>query len=226
VSKYLKTRFKKEKIYLMAHSGGTFSGIQAVAKAPELFEAYLAVAQITNQLESEQAAYKFMLEEYQKRNDRKMLRKFKKYSIDDINSPSYKVFRDKPMHQLGIGTTREMKSVVKGIFVPVMTNSDYTFREKVNIWRGKHYTSKVAGLWNKLVYINLLEKINQIKIPIYFFHGVYDYTVSYPLAYQFFEALESPHKAFYTFDQSAHSPFLEEPEKFEKIIINDVIKNQ
>jgi len=35
----------------MAHSGGTFIGIQAVAKAPELFHAYIAMAQISNQLE-------------------------------------------------------------------------------------------------------------------------------------------------------------------------------
>ena len=226
VSKYLKSRFKKDKIYLMAHSGGTFIGIQAVAKAPELFKAYLTVAQITHQLESEQAAYRYMLEEYQRRNDKKMLGKFAKYTIDDINTPSYKVFRDKPMHQLGIGTTREMKSVVKGIFIPVMTNSDYTFKEKMNVWRGKHFTSKKAGLWNELVYINLIEKIKHIKIPIYFFHGVFDLTVSYPLAYQFFESIDSPHKVFYTFEQSAHSPFLEEPEKFEKIIINDIIQNK
>lgn len=35
VTDYLRDRFSKEKIYLMAHSGGTFIGLQAAARAPE-----------------------------------------------------------------------------------------------------------------------------------------------------------------------------------------------
>ena len=34
VTNYLRQRFAKEKIYLMGHSGGTFIGIQAAARAP------------------------------------------------------------------------------------------------------------------------------------------------------------------------------------------------
>ena len=37
VTNYLRDRFSKEKIYLMAHSGGTFIGLQAAARAPELY---------------------------------------------------------------------------------------------------------------------------------------------------------------------------------------------
>ena len=37
VTNYLRNRFGKEKIYLMAHSGGTFIGLQAAARAPELY---------------------------------------------------------------------------------------------------------------------------------------------------------------------------------------------
>ena len=36
VTNYLRQRFGQEKIYLMGHSGGTFIGIQAAARAPEL----------------------------------------------------------------------------------------------------------------------------------------------------------------------------------------------
>ena len=34
VTSYLRDHFGKEKIYLMAHSGGTFIGLQAAAQAP------------------------------------------------------------------------------------------------------------------------------------------------------------------------------------------------
>jgi hypothetical protein len=45
------------------------------------------------------------------------------------------------------------------------------------------------------------------------FHGIYDYTCSYAEAKSYFEKLKAPLKGFYTFEQSAHSPVFEEPEK-------------
>ena len=64
VTNYLRNRFDKEKIYLMGHSGGTFIGIQAAARAPELYYAYIGVAQMSNQLKSEKLAYDYMLEQF------------------------------------------------------------------------------------------------------------------------------------------------------------------
>ncbi len=223
VTNYLRDRFNQEKIYLMAHSGGTFIGIQAAAKAPELFHAYIGMAQITNQLESEQLAYKYMVEQFTQRGDKGMLRNFEKFSIQDINTSSYQAMRDTPMHKLGIGTTRKMTSVINGIFLPVMLNKEYTLREKINIWRGKAFTIKTANLWNKLVVTDLTQTIQQLDLPVYFFEGIYDYTVSYTLTKSYFEALKAPLKGFYTFNNSAHSPLFEETEAAKKIIETDVL---
>ena len=223
VSNYLRERFDQDKIYLMAHSGGTFSGIQAAAKAPELFHAYLAMAQISNQLESEKLAYKYMVEQFTQLGNQKMLRKFRQYTVNQLNSPDYYVMRDAPMHQLGIGTTRAMKSVISGVFWPVMLNKEYSFTEKINIWRGKAFTTKTVGLWNKLVQTDLTQKVKKLDIPVYFFHGKHDYTTNYQLAKDYFEILQAPVKRFYTFEQSAHSPLFEEPEKMAQILQKDIL---
>lgn len=223
VSNYLRKRFNEDKIYLMAHSGGTFIGIQAAARAPELFHAYLAMAQITNQFESEKLAYKYMVERFTQLGAQKMLRKFRKYPVDKINTPDYYVMRDAPMHRLGIGTTRAMKSVISGVFWPVMLNKEYTLAEKINIWRGKAFTTKTVGLWNKLVQTDLTKKVEKLDIPVYFFHGKHDYTTNYQLAKDYFEKLQSPVKRFYTFEQSAHSPLFEEPEKMKFILKNEIL---
>src|SRR5512135_1021921 len=42
----LRRRFGKDRIYLMGHSGGSFLGMHAVALAPELYHAYIGVAQM------------------------------------------------------------------------------------------------------------------------------------------------------------------------------------
>jgi pimeloyl-ACP methyl ester carboxylesterase len=48
----------------MGHSWGTFLGIQAAARAPEFYHAYIGMSQISQQLESEKLAYEYMLEQY------------------------------------------------------------------------------------------------------------------------------------------------------------------
>lgn len=225
-AKYLKQKFGKDKIYLMAHSGGTFAAIQAADRAQELFHAYIAVSQISNQLKSEKMAYKYMIEQFTEANDKKTLRKFSPFSPENLDNPKYYVMRDAPMHKLGIGTTREMKSVVKGVFIPVMLCREYTLKEKINIWRGKYLITAKAGLWSKLVKTDLKQKVTELKIPIYFFGGKYDYTTSSSLAREYFMQIEAPLKGFYTFENSAHSPIFEEPLKAEDIIVKDVLNNE
>jgi hypothetical protein len=53
--------------------------------------------------------------------------------------------------------------------------------------------------------------------------AVHDYIVSYPLAKAYFDRLEARVKGFYTFKQSAHTPFFEEPEKTREILRADVL---
>jgi pimeloyl-ACP methyl ester carboxylesterase len=65
--------------------------------------------------------------------------------------------------------------------------------------------------------------VTRLDVPVYFFHGVYDYTVSYPLAKSYFNQLEAPMKGFYTFKHSAHTPFFEEPERTREILRVDVL---
>ena len=62
------------------------------------------------------------------------------------------------------------------------------------------------------------------EIPVYLFHGIYDYTTSYTLAKDYIEKLEAPVKGFYTFENSAHSPLFEEPVRMQKILSEDVLK--
>ncbi|HLN53558.1 MAG TPA: alpha/beta hydrolase [Lentimicrobium sp.] len=223
MANYLRHRFNREKIYLMAHSGGTMAGILTAQRAPELFRAYLAISQISNQMESEKLAYKYMIDEFTKAGDKRMLRRFKKYPVDHLNTPSYYVMRDLPMHKLGIGTTHKMRSVVTGVFIPVMLSRELTLKEKINVWRGKALITKTAGLWDKLVRTDLTQKVTEFKIPVYFFSGAYDYTVSSKLAEDYFEKIKAPVKKFYLFEHSAHSPLFEEPEKMRSILEKEVV---
>ncbi len=222
VTNYLRKRFGQDKIYLMGRSGGTFIGIHVAAQAPELYKAYIGIAQMSDHLKSERMAYEYMLKEYRDAGNSKMLRKLEASPVTDKIPNEYLKLRDKAMHAIGVGTTRKMRSIVSGIFFPSLACRDYTITEKMNLWRAKAQAG-VHPLWNTILATDLSKQVPTLEIPVYFMHGTYDYTVSYTLAQDYFEKLKAPLKGFYTFSQSAHSPMFEEPERFRDILQNDVL---
>ena len=168
-----------------------------------------------------------MLKQYIENGNQKMVRKLELVPVPLSGgiSDSYLSLRDESMHSLGIGTTHDMKSVITGILLPAFTCREYTITEKINMWRGKT-RSGVSILWNKMLVTDLAVQVPKIDIPVYFFHGVFDYTVSYVLAKDYFEKLKAPLKGFYTFKQSAHSPLFEEPERMKQIFQEDILKGK
>ena len=208
VSRYLCQRFNQEQIYLMAHSAGTFTAIQAVAKEPKLYKAYIGMGQITNQTQSEKLACEYMIKYYTKKGEISKVQKLKDY----YGTSKYNRIRDAYMHQAGIGTTRKMPSVITEIVFSEMTQPAYTMTEKMNIWRGKllgGHSKVQEDIWAT----DLSKIITKLEVPTYFFSGIYDYTVNYKMAQAYLEQIEAPIKDFYLYENSAHSPIFEEPEK-------------
>lgn len=223
VTRYLRRRFGQERIYLMGHSGGTFLGIQAAARAPELFSAYIGMAQMSRQLRSEKLAYDDMIEQYRARGDTRMVRRLEAAPVtQDGVPPAYLRVRDQAMHGLGAGTTRDMRSIVDGIFLASLRSRQYTLGEKIDLWRGKA-SSGVSCMWDEMLATDLADRVPEVGVPVFFLHGVHDLTCSYAEAQAYFDELRAPLKGFYTFTGSAHSPILEEPEKARMILRDDVL---
>jgi pimeloyl-ACP methyl ester carboxylesterase len=224
VTQYLRKRFGKQRIYLMGHSGGTFIGIQVAARHPELYEAYVGVAQVTYQLESERLAYLYMLEQFRERGDARMVKRLEAapVTLSGGTPAGYVAIRDQAMHALGIGTMHEMHSLVMGLLIPSFLFREYTLSEKVTLWRAKS-RSGISVVWAELVATDLRQTVTKVGIPIYFVHGRHDYTVSYVLARDYLNRIEAPVKGFYTFESSAHSPLFEEPAAMNRVMREDVL---
>lgn len=223
VTNYLRDRFGKEKIYLLGHSWGSFLGIQVAAKEPNLFHAYIGMAQVAYQLRSEMAARTHMLSAYQALGDTAMVRKLEAatISLPDGLSEAWMRVRDKAMHGLGVGTTRDMRSVFTGVFLPVWRNPAYTLSEKIAFWRGMTWSRQF--LWEEVLRTDLADRVGQLEIPLYFFIGQHDYTTNRDLAHDYFLRINAPMKGFYTIHDSAHSPLFEEPERARAILRRDVL---
>lgn len=227
VATSLKQRYDKSKIYLMAHSFGTYIGLNVAAQHPELFYAYIPISQMCNQHQSEYDAYDYMLNIYRQQKNKKKVKTFEKCNIKESEKTYERyctsMLRDQSMHGLGIGTTRDMKSIISGIILPSLVSKSYSLKERINIWRGKIFSQNATvakEAWN----FNAFDEIKKLHVPIYFLAGRYDYTCCYHLQKAYFDQISAPQKAFYTFDNSAHSPLFEEPEKAMQILLKNVLE--
>jgi pimeloyl-ACP methyl ester carboxylesterase len=168
-----------------------------------------------------------MMDQYLANGNSKMVVELNKYPILENESlilPFFNsVLRDKAQHDLGIGTMHNMRSIIKDVFLPVWTCKAYTIREKLNIWISKFSFLKKTGLRSEIIQSDITTQVPRLEIPVYFFSGKYDLTVNKDLSKEYLKKIEAPVKGFYTFNESAHSPMFEEPQKLKEILIKDVL---
>ncbi len=226
MTEYLKSRFNQEKIYLMGHSWGSYLGVETISKYPENYWAYIGIGQVTHQLESEKLAYDYMLQHAMEINDNaavKSLQKFDKNTADFPNIDYLLSARTTLMNKYGIGMTHENASMMTLVW-DLLFFKGYTFSEKGNYPKGSMLA--LNTLLNSFMYNNLFEGVLSFPIPVYIVQGQYDYQVSYTLAREWFDKIEAPKKAFFTFENSAHSPNMEEYEKFVEIVREIALKKR
>ena len=121
-----------------------------------------------------------------------------------------------------MGHTRDIDSVVTGIFLPIWRVRAYTLGDKINVWRGKLWSRPF--FWEELLRDDLSTRLTTFELPVYFFVGRYDQTASPALSRAYFDAIDAPVKGFYEFENSAHSPLFEEPKRATEILLQDVLR--
>lgn len=223
VTNYLRGRFGVDKIYLAGHSWGSFLGVHTVSQYPELYAAFIGIGQVTDQLESEKLGYDHMLGTAKAQGDKKSLDKLAKYTLAGPESitTEYLMLRSSILGKQGNGVYHIPRSALS-LLLSVLRAKEYTLSDIYGYAMGSLLSLKSPA--NEAVMAtNLRETLTEVDVPVYICHGAYDRQVSYALAKEYFELLEAPEKRFYTFERSAHSPFLEEPEEFMRIIREDVL---
>lgn len=221
MTEYLLKRFKKNKIYLLGHSWGTYLGVKTIEKYPELYSAYIGVGQMTNQGESEKNAYDYMLSYAEKINDTDAIAKLKKYPKHAPDFPRFdymKTVRSELLNKYGIGITREGMSMTDAATY-LFRFKGYTIPEKINYVRGMNFSIR------NIQADYFIDFSKPIEVPVYIIQGKFDYQTSYEVAKKYFKNVKAPKKEFITFENSAHSPLIEEPEKFTRTVQNIVEQN-
>jgi hypothetical protein len=101
---------------------------------------------------------------------------------------------------------------------------EYTILDKLHYAEGAIFSQ--IYLVRYMIDTDLNKTLNEQFIPVYIFQGLHDHQTSYRIAKEYFDHLKAPVKKFYTFNNSAHSPHIEEYDEFEKIVKTDVLGSQ
>ena len=220
LSQYLTKRFNKERIYIMGHSWGSLLGILTAWQYPELYLAYFGIGQVAHQFRGEQISFEWDKEQAWKNNDNKSVKRLDRLSFPDSLASSkewinFLMVERKYVNKFGGGTTRDITGMWPLVKI-VLKTREYTISDKLSFMNGSIFS--LQHMWNEVIHANLFNEIDNIQLPVYFFHGKYDFTTPYSVAKEFYYQLKAPEKGFFTFENSAHSPVMEEVEKFNSIV--------
>lgn len=202
---YISKRFGKEKVILMGHSYGTYLGTMAAYKAPEKYEAYIGIGQMSNMQESEIDNLNNTISEAKKAGNTE--------DVKYLEGVAEKIHAGEAVTPRGYvykygGATRLIN----------MSDGDILLSREYNLLDFIRYNNGAANSQERLVKETLdkpLSKIvTKLELPFYFVMGKYDAMTSSNAAKKYFDMLEEDQKGFISFEESAHYPQFEEKEKF------------
>ncbi|WP_010095631.1 alpha/beta fold hydrolase [Ornithinibacillus scapharcae] len=222
ITNYLRGKFHKEKIYICGHSWGTLIGSIVASKYPKYFHAYIGVGQFGRHFESNRHTYDFLLETAKIRGDKRAAKDIQSVTFDKhfYRNQGYRRILGRYLNKYGGGAKRTGYSNWQGI-KELFTCRQYSWRERFNIPKGIYFS--YDSLCEIMAEADATLLAPRFDIPVFIIHGLHDYQTSYKEARRFFEQVESPMKRFYTFEDAAHSPFLEDQERFLQIIKTDIL---
>lgn len=222
LAQLLQNRFQQPKIFVLGHSTGTVIGVLLAAKHPEAVRAYVGISQVADLKESENILYAFAVRTAAKENDRKA-----QQELHEIGPPPFARAKQLQISQKWVNH-----------FAPDPFGADATGRWKLLFFspactlgdlRRMVVGAKFSfdALWHEFFAVNLFEEVPRLDVPVFFLQGRNDHVVTAEVAAKYFETLSATRgKQFIWFDHSAHWPQLEEPEKFGKIMVEQVLSSR
>ena len=219
----LKDRYHKNKIYLMGHSWGSAVGLTLIKKYPNDFYKYVGIGQVVDMAQNEKLSYQYTLDAAIKDNNKEAITELQKiksnYKKDIPNDINALHIQRKWLDYYGGATygERNADKIFRGI-----TAEEYALYDKNKSEESQNFSMKY--LWSEVMKINFLKTATELKVPVYFFTGKHDYNAVCKLVEEYYKVLKAPYKEIVWFENSAHFIPFEEPEKFNKLIIEKLLQ--
>lgn len=215
----LRQRFNQEKVVLLGHSWGTIPGTIYAAQYPDKVAAYVGVAQIANMPQGDSYTYNFALSEASRLGDTRAIE-----ALREIGPPPYATVDGR----LETGRWVEKyggvyhSDLTTGKLILTALGADETnLMDLVRFGRGNRFS--LEQLEDEHSTARLDEDYLVFDVPVLFLLGRHDHHVPAVLAADYFDRTTAPCKRLVWFEQSAHNPPFEEPDKFNLVLTEDLM---
>ena len=209
----LRARFHTEKVILSAHSWGTVLGTKLAVRCPEKIAAYVAQGMFIDGSENELESYLFCVREAERTGNKRAIKQLAGIRPEKGRYPSDKamMIQRNYLAKFGGGTYKKREGLFRSLLLPLLRSPEYKLRDIPKYAKGGLYLSKT--LWNDVVAVSF-QNISSLSVPLIVTQGAHDYNTPTKIAEEWFSQVQAPFKKWITFEESAHSPIFEEPEKW------------
>ncbi|MBN1424099.1 alpha/beta hydrolase [Candidatus Fermentibacteria bacterium] len=203
----LRARFDQQRIYILGHSWGSYLGLLAVQGHPEYYAAYIGMGQLAGTRDDVHALQReFLYHAAKMTGDTALQARFADESV---------VITDDDLFRSGgeLYASRSFWPLLKtGLAAP-----EYTLRDVMSVKKGADLVSREMKY--DVVAKPLDGEIRKVDVPVFFFLGRSDFNTPSQLAAQYLDRLDAPLKELVWFEESAHFPFFEEPDRFHRELL-------
>ncbi len=206
---YLQSTLGADKVYLVGHSHGSYIGALLAARRPALVQAFIGVGQVadmTREIEIQDAYLRRQMTGLGLPSDT---------PLTDANREDFLFKTGSEIHN----ATSFAPLILTGLLAP-----EYSLSDVMKVKDGSAFSSK--HMKRDLIDGPLLANVTRFEMPVYFFMGAHDLVTPVSLAQEYFELVDAPAKSWVEFENSAHFPFFEEPEKFAEMMARVVEETQ
>jgi len=206
------------KNFILGHSWGSLVGVWAVQRRPDLFYAYVGTGQLVHRDRQEKISYDWVVEQAKTAGDSEALQELATLHLPYTTQAEFALQRDwlSKYH----GDTYQFKRE-EALLPTKILGPEYSLLTKLR-YQDCFDKSREYLLQDRLN-IDLLSKIHEFKVPVYFFLGRHDYNTPTALVQEWAKQLKAPHLEIVWFENAGHSLDVEVPQEFQWKLIEKLL---
>lgn len=212
VTRYLTAEFGQDRIWMMGESWGSALGLMMIREQPDLYRGFIGTGQMVSFLDTEIIDYNLAIADLR--------------SIGDHAAADRLVQQGPPPYTSGVALkTNAYLSPLYGTMARTGQLNPTPFSTMEGPY-GVEYglVDKFAWFWGlyrtfdtfypDLYPVDLRTTAVDLAVPVFIFHGAYDYNAPKSLVEDYYERLQAPAKELLYFQHSGHNPWQTENELF------------
>jgi len=214
---FLRDRFGG-KTYVAGFSFGATLAAYAAAQRPDLVATLVATGMDIDGAAAGTGAYDFALAAARQRGGRRATRQLAAIGPPPHLKPKQFATRVRWATNFGGVTTGETYATLARALVGSLVRSpDYSAADVLRTIRG--ITATQAALLPELATMDLARTLPRLEVPVVMVQGRHDQVAPGEAAQRYTSTLQAPNKQLVWFENSAHTPHLEEPAKFRDVLL-------